>query len=84
LRDTLLAFTPAIAGFRVDHKVAKVAFMVTKTMDNKDKSSAGLSAREHHQLMMVHTLALGTFKCHDLFVTCFDVLTVLVIVLTYS
>lgn len=56
MRDTLLTFTPAVAGFRVDAKVANVAFMVTKTMENKDKSSAGLSSREHHQLMMVMKL----------------------------
>ena len=51
-----MTFTPAVAGFRVDAKVANVAFMVTKTMENKDKSSAGLSSREHHQLMMVMKL----------------------------
>ena len=53
LRDTLLKVTPEIAGFRVDYKVANVAFIVTKAMKEKGKSSAGLAAREHHQLMLV-------------------------------
>ena len=58
LRDTLLKVTPEIAGFRVDYKVANVAFIVTKAMKEKGKSSAGLAAREHHQLMLVTCLYL--------------------------
>jgi hypothetical protein len=38
--------------------VANVAFIVTKAMKEKGKSSAGLAAREHHQLMLVTCLYL--------------------------
>ena len=70
LRDTLLKVTPEIAGFRVDYKVANVAFIVTKAMKEKGKSSAGLAAREHHQLMLVTCLYLLETCCSMLEACC--------------